>query len=59
MPLLQEGDQVVYQTTFYGQGKATVMAWDEVKGMYLILPKKDIGMAHIFCYPKELIPTPF
>lgn len=56
---LQEGDNVVYQTPFYGQGKGIVMAWDEERRMYLILPKKDIGMQYLFCYRSELISTPF
>ena len=59
MPLLQEGDEIVYETSFYGQGKGIVMAWDEVRGMYMILPKKNIGMQYLFCYPNELIATPF
>ena len=59
MSSLQEGDEIVYQTAFYGQGKGTVMAWDEERKMYMILPKKNIGMPYLFCYPEELIATPF
>lgn len=59
MQIFQEGDEIVYQTSFYGEGKGIIMAWDEEKEMYMILPKKNIGMQYLFCYPTELIATPF
>ena len=59
MPVLEEGDEVTYNTSFYGKGKATVVAWDEGRGMYMVLPHKNVGMEFLFCYPNELVATPF
>jgi hypothetical protein len=59
MPQFEEGDDIVYQNPIYGQGKGVIMAWDEKRGMYMILPKKNIGTQYLFCYPSELISTPF